>query len=59
MENSLSHKQPKALEFQIPGGKPVLWIFDVMATKQELESYGVYPEVIILISGINPKYSEN
>ena len=48
MPDSTPHKQPQSLEFQIPGGKPVLWIFDVQASLKELTNYGVFPEVIIL-----------
>ncbi len=52
MNRPESKRQPQALEFQIPDGKPVLWIFDVQADIEKIKDYE-------FISIDKPIYSEN
>jgi hypothetical protein len=45
-------KIPQGLKFQIPNGKPILWVFDFQMPKEEIDNF----EFIAIDKAI---YSEN
>jgi hypothetical protein len=46
----------QAFSYQIPNGKPVLWIMDCLLTKEQVEDYEIIPTGQLIIF---PKYSLN